>query len=158
MHGRIKMKIRNGFVSNSSSSSFVCDICGETYTGYDACPDDFECTTCENEHFICNEHLRDVDVEVNEDGYTSKECCPICNFETYSESEMSAYLEKTRGISRDEVFAKVKEMNKRRRKLYEAEYISYVCDKFNLTDDILLSEIKEKFKVFEEYYSFLRSK
>ena len=29
------MKIRSGFVSNSSSSSFVCCICGRSEGGYD---------------------------------------------------------------------------------------------------------------------------
>jgi len=31
------MKIRQGFVSNSSSSSFTCDVCGEEVSGYDVC-------------------------------------------------------------------------------------------------------------------------
>ena len=69
---------------------------------------------------------------------------------------MSSYLEKTRGISRSEVFAKVKEVNKRRRKLYESEYITYVCEKFSLTDDILLKEIKDKIVTFDKYAAFLR--
>jgi hypothetical protein len=29
------MKIRKGFVSNSSSSSYICDVCGEAETVYD---------------------------------------------------------------------------------------------------------------------------
>lgn len=29
------VKFRNGFVSNSSSSSFICEICGEEESGYD---------------------------------------------------------------------------------------------------------------------------
>ena len=29
------MKVRIGFVSNSSSSSFVCDVCGEHAEGWD---------------------------------------------------------------------------------------------------------------------------
>ena len=29
------MKIRNGFVSNSSSSSFICNYCGEEFTAMD---------------------------------------------------------------------------------------------------------------------------
>lgn len=29
------MKIRSTFVSNSSSSSFICEISGEEYTGFD---------------------------------------------------------------------------------------------------------------------------
>ena len=29
------MKIRAGFVSNSSSSSFICDVCGDEVSGVD---------------------------------------------------------------------------------------------------------------------------
>lgn len=50
------MKIRNGFVSNSSSSSFVCLICGNTESGMDAVPADFEMSVCKNGHCICNSH------------------------------------------------------------------------------------------------------
>ena len=178
------MKIRNGFVSNSSTSSFVCDICGEEFTGMDASPRDFDCSTCPNEHTMCNEHIKkDVEhpmmngcehefdrktikfcPECGEDAFVEDEdydlsvlACPICQFEDYAEGEMSNYLGKTRGISREEVFAKVKAINKRRRKLYESEYITYVCEKFSLTDDILLKEIKDKFVTFDKYAEFLRS-
>jgi hypothetical protein len=34
------MKIRTGFVSNSSSSSFICDISGRTESGMDMCMSD----------------------------------------------------------------------------------------------------------------------
>lgn len=30
------MKIRNGWVSNSSSCSFTCDVCGATEGGHDS--------------------------------------------------------------------------------------------------------------------------
>lgn len=157
------MKVRNGFVSNSSTSSFICCVCGEVYTGWDASPSEFDCVQCVNGHIMCDEHLKIERSELTEEQeadlddydcsmHTSQ--CPICQFETYSESEMVKYLEKTRGINKDEVFAKVKDMNKRRKKLYNAEYISYVCEKFELTDDILLSEIKEKFSTWDEYNSF----
>jgi hypothetical protein len=82
--------------------------------------------------------------------------CPICQLDTYCENEMARYLEKTREISRDEVFAKIKEMNKRRKKLYDAEYISYVCEKFGLTDNKLLSEVKDKFGNWDNYIEFIR--
>ena len=174
------MKIRNGFVSNSSSSSFVCDLCGEVYEGWDASPSDpsYECTECENGHVMCNEHLKDAKIEVrkteacehNFDRDKIKFCpecgtqawdeeevpsCPICNFEDYSNDEMAKYLEKTRKVSRDSVFAKIKAVNKRRRKLYEEEYVTAVCQEFSLTDDILLKEIKDKFSSFEKYGKFI---
>ena len=180
------MKNRQGFVSNSSTSSFVCDICGETYTGWDASPSDNDCSSCENEHIFCNSHIEEYKFEIprvpscehefdreafdycpecgnykwdedeDGDGYYPASACPVCQFVTYSEDEMSQYLEKTRGVSREEVFAKVKETNRRRRKLYDGEYVTYVCEKFNLTDDLLLAEIKEKFVTFDKYAEFIR--
>lgn len=50
------MKIRHGFVSNSSSSSFTCDVCGVTESGMDAGPHDFDMETCNNGHTFCNDH------------------------------------------------------------------------------------------------------
>jgi hypothetical protein len=50
------MKIRNGFVSNSSSSSFTCDVCGTTESGMDASPGDFDMSNCVNGHTFCNDH------------------------------------------------------------------------------------------------------
>lgn len=44
------MKIRNGFVSNSSSSSFLCNICGQIESGFDCSLSDFEMEQCEHGH------------------------------------------------------------------------------------------------------------
>jgi len=180
------MKIRNGFVSNSSTSSFTCEICGESYTGWDASPYDsaYDCSICENEHIMCNSHIKnsdsdnvvmvdgcehEFDRELNKfcpecespaftesDGVEiSEKNCPICQFEDYSEADMVSYLEKTRNIEKDIVFAEVKKVNKRRKKLYDSEYITYVCSKFSLTDDLLIEEIKSKFSTYKAYRKFL---
>lgn len=50
------MKIRNGFVSNSSSSSFVCDVCKHSEVIYDGGDDDSFCK-CVNGHSLCRTHL-----------------------------------------------------------------------------------------------------
>lgn len=50
-------KFRNGFVSNSSSSSFVCDLCGYKTGGWDMCLSEAEMFECENEHILCDEHM-----------------------------------------------------------------------------------------------------
>lgn len=44
------MKKRTGFVSNSSSSSFICQVSGESYGGWDAGLSDFDLCECENGH------------------------------------------------------------------------------------------------------------
>ena len=179
------MKRRSGFVSNSSTSSFTCDVCGEEYSGWDASPwdDSYDCYICPKEHVMCSEHIKG-DVEppqdkgcdhefdreeadfcpkcgepswVDSDEATiSHEQCPVCQFEVYADSDMSKYLLKTREIPRDEVFAKIKAANKRRRKLYNSEYITEVCTRYSLTEDSLLAELKEKFADYDEFSKFIR--
>jgi hypothetical protein len=54
------MKVRHGFVSNSSSSSFVCDITGNTESGYDASPRDVGMAQCSNGHTFMEDFLLKV--------------------------------------------------------------------------------------------------
>jgi len=56
------LKYRLDQVTNSSSSSFVCDVCGSIETGYDMGLSDAEMYECTNGHTICESHL-DLDDE-----------------------------------------------------------------------------------------------
>jgi len=52
------MKIRHGFVSNSSSSSFICSICNESFWIMDGDPNDSSnIAVCDNDHAFCMSHL-----------------------------------------------------------------------------------------------------
>ena len=189
------MKFRKDFVTNSSSSSYVCEICGRTESGWDMCLSECEMMECVNGHtFCCDEALerptkkelvqmilenewnfRDRkcyteeellimeedelwDEFCSENGYYEvPECvCPICKFIEYSEFDISAYLLKEYGVSRDEVFAEVKQLNKRRKKLYENEYITYVCKKFNLNPTEIVAGWREKFGTYSAFKKWLR--
>jgi hypothetical protein len=50
------MKVRSGFVSNSSSSSFICDACGENVSGWDMGLSEAEMRECEGGHTYCISH------------------------------------------------------------------------------------------------------
>ena len=197
------MKFRKDFVTNSSSSSYVCEICGRTESGWDMGLSECEMMECVNGHVFCCDEALEIpskkemikmilENEWNKDVWTSRsdgykdytedellamseddlfhdfcsesgyydvpECvCPICQFIEYSEYDLSAYLLKEYGISRDEVFAEVKKLNKRRRKLYENEYITHVCKKFDLNPSEIVAGWKERFNTYGEFKRWLRS-
>ena len=201
------MKFRKDFVTNSSSSSFICDICGREESGWDMSADEADMYVCVNGHTFCTEEALDFDAieskekmikyimdnGLNEDIWDSnirdyriyskeelndldedklrelifpegnyeipEDMCPICNFIEYSNKDLAGYLLKEYGISRDEVFEEVKKLNKRRRKLYDSEYVTYVCKKFNLNPTEIVAGLKEKFGSYAKFAEYIgRSK
>ena len=160
----VDMKIRNGFVSNSSSTSFSCEICGRSESGWDAIPRDLGFVECPNGHVICEDDMLDdteigdrkEDEEGNYKEYDIEECgCPICNFVVLSNRDTARYLLKKFGHTREVVFESVKALNKRRKKLYDSEYVMYVCTKEGLNPQQILDEIKGQFKTYQEYQKSL---
>lgn len=59
------MKIRNGFVSNSSSSSFICQVCGQDASGYDMSLDEAGMYTCTKGHTFCQSHALEFKFDKN---------------------------------------------------------------------------------------------
>lgn len=197
------MKFRRDFVTNSSSSSYICEICGRNESGWDLSLSECEMMECVNGHIFCcdealeipnkkeliklilenswneehynkdiggfkdytEEELNNIDEDILFDDFCSDggyyevpECiCPICQFIEYSENDLSAYLLKEYNVPRETVFAEVKALNKRRRKLYENEYITYVCQKFNLNPAEIVASWKEKFGTYRKFTDWLHS-
>jgi hypothetical protein len=50
------MKKRKGFVANSSSSCFICEVCGEEMSGMDMWLTEAGMVECANEHVFCEGH------------------------------------------------------------------------------------------------------
>lgn len=164
------MKVRTGFVSNSSTSSFICDICGREEMGMDLSLDDCEMFECENGHTMCTEHAvkdlsyngrteeemdDDEDCDDDFDLYGIDEtCCPICTYQEISYSDAAKYLLKKYKVPRELVFEKIKTINKRRKKLYDEEYVKYVFEQEGLNDDSFLESIKTTFPSYKDYKGY----
>ena len=66
------MKIRTSFVSNSSSSSYTCNFCDNTRSGWDITKEEAEMFECDNYHTICECHEEDW-----ENGKTDEEIISV---------------------------------------------------------------------------------
>jgi hypothetical protein len=151
------MKTRQGFVSNSSASSFTCDVCGDTMTGFDGEYEE-QTYTCINNHTLCEEDLlEDIDGAAEEgvDSYELPEkFCPICQWQTPCERNIARLLLTKYKVPQAEAFEEIKKVNRRRKRLYDPEYVSYVCQKFNLNITDIIGAAK---KTFPNYHSFLEA-
>ena len=122
------MKIRNGFVSNSSSSSFICEVSGEVESGMDMSIREAEMYGCEKGHVFCERYLIDDKNEISsfeeddEEDELPSRMCPLCQFKHLSDNDMIAYLLK----------------------------------KLNLTKEKILQEVKTKFKTYDEFVEFYK--
>lgn len=129
------MKIRAGFVSNSSSSSFVCHQCGETFSGWDASVRDFDHYECERGHVFCTPikgikipkvdyNGNEVDGEFDEDDDFQRsempwQACPLCNMQVISDDMVWQYIIKTRDINLDNIREEMQKQFKTYQELYK---------------------------------------
>jgi hypothetical protein len=97
------MKIRMGFVSNSSTSTFICDICGGTEAGMDLCLSDCDMSRCENGHIYhndCNKTKISSEDDIN---------CPFCNLDDVTDWDVIAYLLKKFNVTRKGLEEEIKQ-------------------------------------------------
>lgn len=102
------MKTRQGFVSNSSSSSFVCRVCGNSEAYYDGLSEIDACR-CQNDHTICNSHrLPDAEGTSHDTYEVPVTQCPICTLSAVDQANEAAFLRKVLGWSEQEVLTQIK--------------------------------------------------
>jgi len=129
------MKYRVGFVSNSSSSSFVCVICGEEHSGMDVGLEEAEMVECDNGHIFCVEHLikkneqgeevyseygepitneddEDEDEDYGEWRYHIPPAhCPVCQFQAADDNDIMWYYLITNNLTKKEWATMIKNLH-----------------------------------------------
>ena len=93
------MKYRKSFVTNSSSSSFVCDICKSADVVYDGgCLEDIDACQCENGHEFCTDHLL-------QDCPTEQILADVLRKKEESEWYLTDYsVDELKGMTKDELY------------------------------------------------------
>jgi hypothetical protein len=124
------MKIRAGFVSNSSSSSYICEVCGDTFEAWDEGISRFHLVQCNQDHLFCECHRINPNPdgtyimyeEEGEDNQIDSIHCPICQMQEITNDMVLTYLIHKSGMK----FNEVKDEMKKSFETFE-EFQSYIC-------------------------------
>ena len=157
------MKIRNGFVSNSSSSSFVCNVCGEDQSGWDIGLEEAQMHECVNGHIFCDTHMTS---EQNLDYVEIKKfCLENVPSDEYDKEEIEAmdnddlrdlageweYFEDDRYECPAEMcpICSFSEVN-------ADDVYLYLLKKAGLSENSFLKQLKTEFKNYKEFEKFIK--
>jgi hypothetical protein len=163
------MKTRIGYVSNSSSSSFVCDVCGEEGSGWDASASDFDMVQCIKEHTFCEsegvdrnslslESLKKIlethISKIAKDGYASPE--DIDGYkktlsEAKDEDDLSGLFEEFEDDGVLPQFCPICSL----KALKPSDGYAYLMRKNESTKQSLLEEITNKFETYEAFQAYI---
>jgi len=124
------MKTRLGFVSNSSSCSFVCDLTGEVKSGWSWGIEDVGMYGCINGHRFNKEYVlnpdkikvwaRTIKHKANPDGFVDyrelpASFCPICQMKEILAPDLAIYLR----TEHPDLYTKIKEEIRDKFKTYK---------------------------------------
>jgi hypothetical protein len=105
------MKFRAGFVTNSSSSSFICQVTGRIESGMDLSLSDCQMCTCKSNHTFDEQYLIDEDLaKEDNDDYPYEvdiKCCPICQFKEMDRDAILEFLMKDLGLTKEAILATI---------------------------------------------------
>lgn len=158
------MKTRNGFVSNSSSSSFTCDICGESFSGMDMGLSDFELIRCENQHTICESHARaeEPTVEMKRE-YLIKR---LKNYTWKKPEELAKDREEILAMTENRVEARYNDYSYEGghqcrcpicnfEKLDVSEGLRFLLKKSGMTSEQLAQQMGQEFKTYDMFLDYI---
>ena len=152
------MKYRFGFVSNSSSSSFTCDVCRETFSGWGAEPQGFDHQGCENGHTFCEDQMINRDrferlVELGEE-MGSEDILDNIPYKDYYKPEV---YEKY-GIADDQQYECPAEFCPVCQMVHvdANDIMRYLHKLLNMDRDTVIAAIKDRFKTYEALQEFLK--
>ena len=174
------MKIRTGFVSNSSSSSFICDISGEIESGWDMSLDEAGMYSCERGHtfdrrYAVYESMEHLPVEVKNKLVAKFQI--IFPYDDPTEERRKEYYEKIKTFLKETSQEQLDEMWKNEEYDEEAQYgyevpremcpicsfkeISlndveqYLYRKLGKTKEEVIKDIKSTFKDYTEFNKYI---
>ena len=154
------MKKRLGFVSNSSSTSYVCEICGEEVSGMDCRLSEAEMIVCENDHTICDHHIPDalkiIPVELLRKVYEKS-----CEAVDQKHNQDALVIEMIEGIQynytndREDVPSECCPICQFTT-LTDGDFVRYISKSRGITIEKILAEIKSKYFSYRSFDDYIK--
>ena len=161
------MKIRQGFVSNSSSSSFTCDISGRVESGMDMGMEDAEMYECVNCHMVSDEFVKGVDEQSKQGREACAELLAGCGEDAVADFHS---LIDEEGYEVDEAFTEVaNEWDFRGclptfmcpmctlEYIDDSSILAYLLKRMGRSAETVMQEIREQFKDYPALMEFLKN-
>jgi hypothetical protein len=155
------MKKRYGFVSNSSSSSFVCDVTGRIESGMDISLDDCEMYECEKEHIFGDEFLvKDVTIKDKREMMKRDENLDQEEIDEAMKLNDVEFLEKYEDYDIPDRYGIPSAFCPicRFKSSKDSDLVAYLLKKGNKTKESILKEIQAGFKDYDEFSKFISIK
>lgn len=154
------MKIRSGFVSNSSSSSFTCNVCGTTESGYDASLSDMGMFECVNGHTICDSHQvnAEITLDVMKDFLKSR----VKRFTWKKPEEIESRIKEIDAMAAQEVEEAFEEEKHdgvpsclcpicQLKRVNKTDALNYLMMKHSYTEETLLADVKARYGTYDNF-------
>lgn len=161
------MKFRKDFVTNSSSSSFICEVCGRDESGFDLSLEDAGMMECVNGHvFCCNEALKRSSKEemikiILENSWNEKYNYRTGEYELITEDELiemddldlwSDFCKEGEYYDVPECVCPICQFEA----YSDYDLIKYLLKEYNLNTEDILAAWKERFGTYNEFKKWLR--
>ena len=161
------MKTRNGFVSNSSSSSFTCDVCGTTESGYDASLSDFGMMQCIRNHTFCESEAVKSNEDLTIDEKREALLVEVRSNKWNKEDVIAAAVDKITKMSDDEIDNEYEEDGNYEvaparcpicsmKEFRNEDVLYFLLKKQGKTFKVIGEEIKNEFGDFEKFMNYLK--
>lgn len=158
------MKLRSDFVTNSSSSSFLCEICGYETSGYDMSYRDADMYQCVNGHEFCTHHAVELSRDemlklILENGWNSKwdyslketVTVPEIELKEMDDDALMAFIVDSYSEVPEEVCPICTMQN-----YNDGDILKYLLKEKDMNEESVFAEIKEKFSTYQEFKEYLK--
>ncbi len=161
------MKIRQGFISNSSTTSFICDYCGEICASMDLVLSDAEMYECVNGHTVCDEHINlNITTDdrrnlftINKYSYYEKTDEEKNTIIALGDDEFNTWWEENDGDYKCDLRSYLPASNCpicQFEMIMDSNATKYLLKELKITNKEMVKKVSEQFSSYDEFVEFLK--